>query len=250
MPAHEAAQEAVLELLGAPTLRQRVAAAREQLLAQRGHREDVEECPVGVERERLDALGPARRLHERRSASPARPRRSSTRPRSTRPPPRLPPPRRRPPPRPPPGRTPCGRSAWLHSFHCRWAPRYPRPFRASGAGYTATRRPHPNASAGLYNEPRVSDTSLGADSHRRPRSAAGPSAHRDPGVPSTWRCRDRPSAGRRAATPVRCRRRLTRPPGRGPRRPRGRAGRRTGARSRGTGGSAPTLRRVPPPGWS
>ena len=56
VPAHEAAQQAVLELLGAPALGQGVAAAREQLLAERGHREDVEQGAVGVERERLDAL--------------------------------------------------------------------------------------------------------------------------------------------------------------------------------------------------
>ena len=56
MPAHEAAQQTVLELLGPPLLRQRVAVAGEQLLAEGGHREDVEQGAVGVERERLDAL--------------------------------------------------------------------------------------------------------------------------------------------------------------------------------------------------
>ena len=56
VPAHEAAQQAVLELLGAPALRQRVTVPREQLFAERGHREDVEQGAVGVERERLDPL--------------------------------------------------------------------------------------------------------------------------------------------------------------------------------------------------
>ena len=53
--AHQAAQQGVLKLLGSPQLGQRLAAAGEQALAPRRHREHVEERAVGVERQSLDA---------------------------------------------------------------------------------------------------------------------------------------------------------------------------------------------------
>src|SRR5579872_6839875 len=51
---HQAPQQAVLQLLGPPELRERVALPRKQLVAERGHREDVEEGPIGVKCQGLE----------------------------------------------------------------------------------------------------------------------------------------------------------------------------------------------------
>ena len=53
VPPHEAAQHAVLQLLEPPELGESVALAREELLAERGDREHVEERAVRVECDRL-----------------------------------------------------------------------------------------------------------------------------------------------------------------------------------------------------
>jgi hypothetical protein len=63
MASHEAAHQAVLKLFEAPRLRQLVAFAREQLLAQRGDGKYVEQRTVGIEGERLDAPELPRRRH-------------------------------------------------------------------------------------------------------------------------------------------------------------------------------------------
>src|SRR5205823_12387818 len=69
MASHEAAHQAVLELLDAPRLRELGAFAGEQLLAQCGDGEDVEQGSVGIEGEGLDRpeLSRRRRLGHRRS---------------------------------------------------------------------------------------------------------------------------------------------------------------------------------------
>src|SRR5262245_13059157 len=54
---HHAAQQRVLQLLGAPHRRQRRALARKHLFAERGDGEDVEQRSVCVEGERLDGTG-------------------------------------------------------------------------------------------------------------------------------------------------------------------------------------------------
>jgi hypothetical protein len=54
VPVHQAAQQRVLQLLGAPHGRQRHAIAGKHLFAQRGHGKDVEQRSVGIEGERVD----------------------------------------------------------------------------------------------------------------------------------------------------------------------------------------------------
>src|SRR5712692_5885857 len=56
MATHEAAHQTVLQLLHTPNLRELIAFAGIKLLAQRRNREDVEQCPVGIERQCLDRL--------------------------------------------------------------------------------------------------------------------------------------------------------------------------------------------------
>src|SRR5713226_9331108 len=56
MPSHGGAHQTVLQLFDPPYLRELVAFAREQLLAQRRHRKHVEQRPVRVEGQRLDPL--------------------------------------------------------------------------------------------------------------------------------------------------------------------------------------------------
>ena len=68
MTTHEAAQQTVLELLGAPDLGQRGATAWEQFLTQRSHGEHVKQRPVRIEGEGLDALEAVLRLGSRREA--------------------------------------------------------------------------------------------------------------------------------------------------------------------------------------
>src|SRR5262245_49738670 len=67
MAAHEAAHEAVLQLLEPPDLGQLVPLAGEELLAQRRNGEDVEQCSVSIERQCLDGLELSTRLSAGRS---------------------------------------------------------------------------------------------------------------------------------------------------------------------------------------
>jgi len=60
---HEAAHQAVLKLLEAPSLRKLRAVVREQLLAQCGDGKDVEQGAISIEGERFDLPELRRRHH-------------------------------------------------------------------------------------------------------------------------------------------------------------------------------------------